>query len=325
MGRPPLVSVCITTHNDGHWLEQSLKSVQDQTFGDLEIVVVDDASTDGTFEMLRRAGDRRVIAVRNERNLGEAGTTNRAFALARGEFVKLLHGDDLLAPDCIERMLPVVRHEGIGLVFSRRNVMVRPGDADAEEWAQRYARIHERAGPLDEINPGRDLFRRYLNGGLLMNCLSEPSGVLIRRRALERVGGLHLHMVGHLDIDLFMRIACFYDVGFVDAPLFSYRRHSGSASTRRAARKLHFLDRAWSLQGLRSYHEVWESEYRLAELYRRELRCVMRRAWADVRLGPWRWKIAQLARLAGHAISAAAGLHGSIYGVVPPKGQPTSS
>jgi glycosyltransferase involved in cell wall biosynthesis len=318
----PTVSVCVTTHNDGRWLEESLQSVRDQTFHDLEVVVVDDASDDDTPERLARHADSQLIVVRNKRNLGEARSMNRAIALARGGFVKLLHGDDLLSPDCLERMLPLAQREGIGLVFSRRSVLRAPGDADAEDWAQRYARIHERLGRLATINPGRDLFRRYLEIGLLRNCLSEPSGVLIPRRALERVGGFHLRMVGHLDVDLFMRVAWFYDVGFVDAPLFSYRRHGASASSRRMAQRLHFLDHAWSLEGLRHYPDLWEAEPRLAELHRRELRQVVKQAVGEVRLGPWRWKIAQLMGFAAHRARTRARIGGSLYGVIPPDAQP---
>lgn len=316
----PAVTVCITTRNDGPWLEEALGSVEKQTFDDLEIVVVDDASTDATPETLGRHADERLVSVRNLRRCGEARAMNRALSLARGEFVKLLHGDDLLAPDCVERMLPLARAHDVGLVFARRNILVASDDPGGQEWARRYACIHERLGPLSEVNPGRDLFRRYLDFGLLRNCLSEPSGVLVRRDALERVGGFHLQMVGHLDVDLFMRIACFYDVGFVDAPLFSYRRHAGSASDRRMAQRLHFLDRAWSLEGLRRYPEVWDAEPLLPDIRARELRRVVKRAPDELRLGPWRWKLARLARLALHDVRAHVGLADRLHGVIPNKG-----
>jgi glycosyltransferase involved in cell wall biosynthesis len=313
----PAVSVCVTTHDDGAWLEDALTSVSAQTFEDLEIIVVDDASTDATPEVLRRHADERLIVVRNPANLGEARSTNRGLALSRGRFVKLLHGDDVLAHDCIERMLPLAERDAVGLVFSRRDVIVAPGDTDGEQWAARFGAIHERLGRLEDVNRGRDLFRRYLDVGLLRNCFSEPSGVLIRRQALERVGGLHLHMVGHLDVDLFMRIAWFCDVGFADAPLFSYRRHPASASSRRVARRLHFLDRAWSLEGLRRYPDLWAAEPRLAQLHRRELVRVLKRVPGDVRLGPWRWKSERLLRFVAAATAARAGAARGVHGVIP--------
>jgi glycosyltransferase involved in cell wall biosynthesis len=312
----PAVSVCIATYNDGRWLEEALVSVERQTFDDLEIVIVDDASTDGTPAIIARHAGARLVAVRNERNLGEARTMNRALAMARGPFVKLLHGDDVLAADCLERMLPVARSHDVGLVFSRRNILVAPDDAEGQAWSSRFARIHERLGPLAEVNLGRELFRRYLDFGLLTNCLSEPSGVLIRRDVLRRVGGLNLEMVGHLDVDLFMRIACFSDVGFVDAPLFSYRRRTGSASDRRMAQHLHFLDRAWSLEGLRRYPDVWAAEPRLAQLLARERRRVLKRIPYELRLGPWRWKLSRLLRLASHDVRSRVGLGAPVHGAV---------
>jgi len=314
----PTVSVCVATRNDGAWLEEALASVEAQTYADLEVIVVDDASTDATADVLGARVGPRFVAVRNDRNLGEARSMNRAFSLARGRYVKPLHGDDVLAPDCVEHMLTLGARDGVGLFFSLRHVLVAPGDHEAERWARRYGRIHERLGRLDTLNSGREIFRRYLEVGLLKNCLAEPSGVLIERRALERVGGLHLHMVGHLDVDLLMRIAGHYDVAFADEPLFAYRRHGASASSRRVAQRLDFLDRVWSLEGLRRDPELWAAEPKLAELHARELRQAVRRAPAELRLGPRRWKLERYARLAAAVGSARAGRPYPLHGAVPP-------
>jgi GT2 family glycosyltransferase len=314
--------VCIVTHDDGAWLAEALASVAAQTFRDFELVVVDDASTDGTPELLRRQAPAGAVVVRNARNLGEARSTNRACALARGTFVKVLHGDDVLEPDCLERMLPVAERPGVGLVFSRRHVLKEAGDAEADAWSRRYGELHEPLMPLGEVTPGREVLRRAVGLGLLRNVLAEPSGLMIRREALQRLGGLHLHMVGHLDVDLQLRIATAYDVGFVDARLFGYRRHGASASSRRVARELHFLDTAWSLEGLRRLPGAWEAEPRLARLHLRELRRVVRSMPAQVRLGPAGWKLRRLGRFATASLAARAGLGRPLHGLIPPPGGP---
>lgn len=310
----PTVSICVTTHNDEPWVDGCLRSALEQTYEDFEVIVVDDASTDDTAAIVEGHGDTRIRLVRNQHNLGEARSTNRAVALACGSYIKFLHGDDRLDPRYLERVLPVASSEGVGLVVTPRHVVIESDDPAAMAWRARYGEIHTGLGPLQPVNPGRELFRRYIAAGLLVNRFSEPSGALVPRRVLERLGGLHLHMVGHLDIDLWARIAWFYDVGFVDEPLFVYRRSPGSASSRRAARRLDFLDHLWSLEGLRRYPALWDAESNLRDLYRRELRRLLRTTPQALRLGPASWKVRRLARFA----AARAGAVPQIHGRIPP-------
>jgi glycosyltransferase involved in cell wall biosynthesis len=275
-----------------------LDSVQAQTFGDFEVIVVDDASTDDTRAVLRRHAFPAMRWSTNRRNMGEARTMNRAINEARGRFIKFLHGDDTLRPDCLERMVPIAEEARVSFVFSPRGLVLEPpDDPDLISWSERYGRVHDALGPLSATNEGVRLFTRYLEHGILRNCFAEPSGIMARRSVLEDVGGFHLKMVGHLDGDLLSRLCPGYQVGFVDEPLYNYRRSRSSASSRRQPQNLAFLDAAWSLEGLRRLPNVWREQPMVRTLWRRQLRRVASRLPSELELGPTGWKLKRTASL----------------------------
>ena len=108
---PPAVSIAIPTYNRVATLERAVRSALGQTHPGLEVVVSDNASTDGTNELLARlaAEDARLRTVRQEANHGMVANLNAALALARGEHVMLLSDDDWLAPDCVGVALEALR------------------------------------------------------------------------------------------------------------------------------------------------------------------------------------------------------------------------
>ncbi len=100
----PRVSVGIPVYNGENYLEEAMRSVLTQSFGDLELIVSDNASTDRTPEIIRdlAAGDPRVVCLENARNLGAAPNYNRAWAAARGTYFKWLAHDDRMLPGYLE-------------------------------------------------------------------------------------------------------------------------------------------------------------------------------------------------------------------------------
>lgn len=106
----PLVSVVIPAYNCERYIEESVRSALRQTLEDLEIIIIDDSSTDDTYEILLRlaAGDNRVRILQNEKNLGVADTRNRAFDEARGQYIAFLDGDDIWLPNKLEMQLALM-------------------------------------------------------------------------------------------------------------------------------------------------------------------------------------------------------------------------
>jgi glycosyltransferase involved in cell wall biosynthesis len=247
----PRVSVAIAGYNAERWIAETLDSVISQTMRDFEVVLVDDCSKDATVAEAEGVRDERIVLFRNERNLGQSATWNRAISLCRAPYVKFLCCDDLLRADCLERMLvPFEQSESVGMVFSRRSMLFDGDDSDAAAWRDRYEEMFRRFGPLSEVNHGRRLFETYLAAGFDDNWIGEPTNVMVKRSLVQRLGAFHPHLLQAPDMGLWLRLLVHGDVGFVDEPLALYRIHRGSLTARTRTDGSRWLDRLWLLESL---------------------------------------------------------------------------
>ncbi len=135
----PLISVITPSFNRGAWVGDAVRSVLAQTVREIEHVVVDDGSTDGTFEVLQElaASDDRVQVARQE-NRGPSAARNRALSMATGTYVTFLDSDDLLPPDRLEKQLRYLEeHPDADAVFGTQELVPAPGieTPDREHWA----------------------------------------------------------------------------------------------------------------------------------------------------------------------------------------------
>lgn len=114
-----LVSVIMPAYNVECYIEQSIRSVMSQTHRNLELIVIDDCSTDNTLEIVKAMSDadERITVIENDENLGVAMTRNRGFAAARGEWVALLDSDDVWHEDKLEKQLRVAMRTGCDIVY----------------------------------------------------------------------------------------------------------------------------------------------------------------------------------------------------------------
>jgi glycosyltransferase involved in cell wall biosynthesis len=220
------------TRNGARWIREALESALAQSWEPLEVLVVDDASSDDTVRIVRGAGDARVRVVENRAARGLPGNWNRCVELARGAFVKFLFQDDLLHPRCVERMAGVLeRHPSVGLVFSRREILLEdPGDPRALAWKRTFGTLHLGLGPLGERNPGLALAWRCVRGGLHVNRVGEPTAVMVRRACFERLGVFDGRLRQLVDWEMWLRVMVAYDIGFVDEALATFRVHAASAT-----------------------------------------------------------------------------------------------
>jgi len=245
----PLVSVCMPAYNAGRWIREAVESAVAQTYSNLEIIVADNASTDDTVAVVESISDPRIRIERATRTIGAVPNHNRVIAKSRGEFVKLLHADDLLMPQCVERMVELaLEDEQIGMVFAPREVLME--DAPDPGWRDRFLRPHEGFGMLERVNDGRDLFRRLLAAGFEENWVGEPSGVLVRRSALEEVGLLNERVRVITDLELWARIMLRHRVGFVDEILSVFRHHGASGTVQNEQRRRDWFDLPWMIESL---------------------------------------------------------------------------
>jgi hypothetical protein len=217
------VSICIPTFNYAEFLRDALDSALSQTFTDLEIVVVDNASTDDTpliVEEYRRR-DPRVRSVRNSENVGAQRNLNRCIEVATGEYVNILCSDDLLEPHAIERLAAALDARPDVVLAGGARVVV---DRDLRPMTV-LAFAHEAvtlAGP--------DAIRSCLVRG---NRIGEPSAVLLRRREAAR--GFDTSYRQLIDLEMWFHLLQKGAFAFVPEPLCWFRQHSGSESSRNVA------------------------------------------------------------------------------------------
>lgn len=233
---PPLVSICMPTYNGARYLEEALRSAFAQTYPALELVVSDDGSTDDTLAIVERLRTEAPMPVRvvTHRPAGIGANWNHCVAQARGVYIKFLFQDDLLAPDCVERLVGMaLRDPAVGLVYCRRHVLHDPADPEHVRWVRTYGDLHVWWAGItvtEGIMPGR----RLLGDPALMerpeNKVGEPTAVLLHRKVFEREGGFDEDLKQVLDYVYWYKVFRHFKVGFVDAALVTFRLHVEQAS-----------------------------------------------------------------------------------------------
>lgn len=242
----PEVSVCIPAYRAAAFLRATIESVLAQTYGDWELVIVDNASPDGTGEVARSFDDPRIVVHTNPSTVPLADNWNRAVGLCRGRLVKLLPADDRIRPDCLDLQLKAMdAHPGTALVACRRDLVDGQGRVLAAARGLRN---------LDGPRPGAEVIREILRSGI--NPLGEPGCWLFRREDFERVGGFDPALAGAVDLDLATRLLLRGDLVGLTEPLaqFTVRGDSYTARTvraqlaehRRLLRRL-AADRRWAV------------------------------------------------------------------------------
>lgn len=234
MGRT--VSVVIPTHNRCTLLKRAIESVRNQTYSDLEIIVVSDASTDGTdslVEDLIRI-DERIEYIKMEKPEGGNAARNRGIHAAKGEYIAFLDDDDEWLPDKLKLQLNVIsENKGIGLVYTGVHVIY----------------VNEKVEYNTKARESGDLSKRIL----LDNCIGTTSTVMCRKEVLLNVGLFDTSLRALQDYDLWIRCCQRYAVGIVPMELIYYYNYTSnkkdntqvSSSTEKYAEAIEYINKKY--------------------------------------------------------------------------------
>lgn len=221
----PLVSVCIPTYQAEATLGETLESLLRQTHKSLDVVVCDNASTDGTLALAGRFRDPRLRIVGHDRTVSAEGNFERCLALARGEFTCLFHADDVYEPDIVEREVAFLQaHPRAGAVFTQCRFVDESGRGHALSLLPRGLR-----GDLDGVEfDFQTAFRLVLKYGNFVVCPSVMARTSIYQKEVRtwadpRYGS-------SADLDVWFRILQRNTMGCLPRPLMRYRRASTSFS-----------------------------------------------------------------------------------------------
>lgn len=207
----PLVSVVIATYNMAKYLGEAVESVLSQTYTNVEIIIVDDGSTDDTSALVTRwANDRRVRCIR-QRNLGQSRAKNQGISLAAGEYVAFLDADDRWTPRKLEQQIVLFNeHPDVAVVYSDKQLIDEYGD--------------KLKGGEAKCPQGR------ITSDLLVDNYVNFGSAVVRREVLEEFGGFDETLPMSIDYDLWLRISTVYEFRCVEEPLLEYRIWSGQMS-----------------------------------------------------------------------------------------------
>ena len=214
----PLVSICIPTYNNAAMVVDALRSALAQSHDKLEIVVLDNHSTDATEEVVRRAAgvDPRVRYVRHAQNVGMAGNFNQALAQSRGELLLILCADDVLEPTCAAALASALSETpGAVLAACSRRIV----DEHLEAVAVMRPRTRRQT-----VSGAALIVECFARG----NILGEPSAVMFRRSAAGHGFSENYHQL--LDLEMWFRLLAQGDAVCLPEVLSNIRRHASQWS-----------------------------------------------------------------------------------------------
>lgn len=209
--RFPVVSIIIPVYNRKKLVVEAVESALEQTYPNVEVVVVDDASNDGTEQILKTFHSS-ISLIRQPQNTGQSAARNKGIAACRGEYVLFLDSDDTLESDAIQTLWSILK--------------------SLEEKNSTWGVIYGKRLTCDaEMNPVKTRARKYHSGSILSHLLLDnivrTGTCLIRKTILEEMGGFKEDLVVKEDLLLYLSIAARYNFFFVDKYISKYRRHSG--------------------------------------------------------------------------------------------------
>ncbi|MCD7724184.1 MAG: glycosyltransferase [Clostridiales bacterium] len=210
-----LISVVIPTYNRAEYLERSIKSVLNQNYKNLEVLIVDDGSTDRTEEVVTSLSDERLRYIRQACNQGAPVARNKGVACAKGEWVAFQDSDDCWHSDKLSRQMSYwQQHSEYSMIYSAYQLRRINGDTVRVPYAETWGNLEG------------DIFQTLL----VNNTVGTPT-MLFRRQCFQEIGGFREGMECLEDWDFSLRFAEKYKIGFVEEPLVDAFLVSGGISS----------------------------------------------------------------------------------------------
>ena len=219
----PLVTVIVPTFNRRQWIGECLDSVLAQTYPNIEIIVVDDGSSDGTFDWLSSEPKYADVNVQMQPNQGASVARNNGIECSNGDLIAFIDSDDLLLPHHVETAVKKFAEVPELGLFCCDSTMIDAAGQELFEGKTWHTALAETKGLA--IGSG---FRRLEDVFISSNCFP---GFTLRREVLEKLGGFDQTIFPADDYDLALRVAASqYQVFYHHAPLCLRREHDGQLS-----------------------------------------------------------------------------------------------
>jgi len=220
----PLVSVIVPAYNHEKYITDCLRSVVEQSYKNLELIVLNDGSTDTTEELIKlfiEENSLTNIRFISKKNEGVCKTLNKGLEIAKGKYVAFLASDDMWEPKKLEIQVDFMeRNDNIGLVFS-------------DAWFQKFNEKTHIKWSDYKTNMDRYFKNGIQNADMYFLLLTRPIipalTVMVRKQIFDEIGGFDEALV-YEDDDMWLRIALKYPLAYINEPLACYRMHDSNIS-----------------------------------------------------------------------------------------------
>lgn len=222
----PLVSVCIPVYNNADTIIETIESIMNQTYSNIEILIADDRSQDNSYEVINdyilnkdnnpRFAGKSIALERNEKNLGMSGNWNHCLEMCNGKYIKLICGDDLIHETLIAREVEIMeQHPEVNLVQTDTRFIDMNGNGTG------FYRRYHKSGVVDGVDACKfSIFTRDYLGAPLAN--------LIRKSAYDAWGGFDPEFSFIIDYDFCMKLCSRGKIYILHEPLNYFRIRNDS-------------------------------------------------------------------------------------------------
>lgn len=217
----PLISVITPAFNCELYIEEAIKSILQQNFTDFEYIMLDDCSSDKTFEIIKKYAkiDSRIIPIQNEVNLDIAQNRNKGIELARGKYIAWQDADDISYPYRLKFQVEhMEKHSEVGICGGYLESFNEQGILDVREY------------PAEDKNLRKKIF--------LFSPVAQPAA-MIRKECFEKIGKFNPMYPPAEDLDMSFRIGMYYQFANLRKVVLKYREHSSSATFKRVRFQTH--------------------------------------------------------------------------------------
>jgi len=211
----PKVTIAIPTYNRSNFIAESITSAINQTFTDIEILIVDNNSSDNTKNVVKSFNDKRISYIKNDINIGMISNWNKCIEKSKAKYLMILGDDDILLPNFIEESLKIFsKHKNLGFTFSHINKVDENGKT-LTKWGYKFFP----SGLILGINYLKTTIRNSC-------CMTNSSSVLINKKVFNKVGYFESPYASNtFDLNMWIKIANKFNVFFINKILSNYRIH----------------------------------------------------------------------------------------------------
>lgn len=219
---PGLVSIIVASYNHAEYLEERMDSLINQTYQNIEIIVIDDCSTDISAEVLKKySNHQKVNLILREKNVGWVAVSNQGVELSKGEFIIFANCDDSCDPRMIERLVNSLnKNSTAGIAYCRSKMIDEAGNILGDDFLVRERRFRKKC--KNDIL----LEKKEITIFLMHSCvIPNLSAALFRKKCYVLSGGMTPFYKVCADWDLFFKVTKFFDVAYISEPLNNFRQH----------------------------------------------------------------------------------------------------